>query len=94
MSNKVYQGDIGTVIRLECGTDISAATAHSIKVRKPDGSQVSWTTSISGTTALQFTAVSGTLDLAGFYTLQSSVTTPAGSWLGESVRLQVYPSFS
>ena len=41
MATKVYVGDAGTVLTLDCGQDISAATARAILVRKPDGTTTS-----------------------------------------------------
>ena len=41
-SNKVYMGDAGTVILLNCGVDISEATTTQIKVKKPDNSVEVW----------------------------------------------------
>ena len=93
MTQKVYVGDIGTVIVLDCGQDISAATVREIAVRKPDASLVTWTAVASGPNALAFTTVSGTLDRAGRWLLQAKVTLPSGSWLGETAELTVYAPF-
>lgn len=91
--SKVYVGDTGTLIVLDCGQDISAATARSIEVRKPDGATVSWAASASGTNSIAFTTLAGSLDQAGEWLLQASVTLPSGKWLGETVALQVYGQF-
>jgi len=42
MSDKLYTGDTGTAIILDCGTNISSASATTIEVRKPDGSAATW----------------------------------------------------
>jgi hypothetical protein len=90
---KLYVGDTGTVITLDCGQDISAATARAIDVRKPDGSTTSWAASASGTNSVAFTTLAGTLDQAGEWRLQSSVTLPSGEWLGETAHLDVAEPF-
>jgi hypothetical protein len=92
--SKVYTGDTGTVIVLDCGQDISAATARSIEVRKPDGSTTSWAATADGTTGIKYTSLAGTFDQAGDYELQAVVTLPAGTWRGETVLLTVYSPFA
>lgn len=90
---KSYVGDTGTVITLDCGQDISAATARSIEARKPDGTTASWAASASGTDAIAFTTLADTLDMAGTWRLQAHVELPSGAWRGETAMLQVYPAF-
>lgn len=90
---KSYVGDTGTVITLDCGTDVSSATVRSIEVRKPDGSTTSWSASASGANSLAFTTLAGTLDQAGEWLLQAKVTLPTGVWLGETVPIEVAEVF-
>jgi hypothetical protein len=90
---KLYVGDTGTVITLDCGQDISAATARAIEVRKPDGSTTSWAASSSGPNSVAFTTLAGTLDQAGEWRLQASVTLASGEWLGETAYLDVAEPF-
>ena len=90
---KVYIGDTGTEIRLDCGRDISSAAQRSIEVRKPGGATVSWAASASGSNAIQYTSLAETFDTAGEWILQAKVTLPTGVWLGESVSLHVYRKF-
>lgn len=91
---KVYIGDTGTEIRLDCGRDISSAVTRTIEVRKPGGSSVSWAAQASGSNSIQYTSLAGTFDLAGKWVLQAKVTLPTGVWLGESVSLDVYRKFT
>lgn len=93
MTQKVYIGDTGTSVILDCGQDISSATARTIEVKKPDGSTTTWTASASGTTAISYTSVSGTFDVAGEWRLQAKVTLPSGVWRGETASLYVWPVF-
>ena len=91
--SKVYVGDTGTVIVLDCGQDISAATARSIEVRKPDGSVASWAASASGANSIAYTTLAGSFDQAGPWRLQAKVTLPSGVWRGATAELQVYAAF-
>lgn len=93
MTGKVYVGDIGTQIVLDCGQDISSATARSIEVRKPDGSTASWPATASGMTAIAYVTLAGSLDMPGPYRLQALVTLPSGTWRGETAQLSVYAAF-
>ena len=91
--SKAYVGDTGTLIVLDCGQDISAATARSIEVRKPDGTTATWAAVASGTTAIAFTTLAGSLDMPGRWRLQARVTLPSGQWRGETAPLDVYSPF-
>jgi hypothetical protein len=92
--SKVYTGDTGTVIVLDCGQNVSTATARSIAVRKPDGTTTSWTAVAEGTDSIKYTSVAETFDQAGDYQLQALVTLPSGAWRGETAMLRVYSPFA
>ncbi len=94
MMTKVYVGDVGTVITLDCGQNISAATARVIAARKPSGALVSWTASASGTDSITFTTVSGTFDEDGVWKLQAVITLPSGVRRGETANLPVHAHFN
>ena len=93
MATKIYVGDVGTVITLDCGQNISAATARAILVRKPDGTATSWAASASGTNSISYQSLAGTFDQSGVWKLQSYVTLPTGARKGETVNLPIYESF-
>lgn len=93
MTTKVYVGDIGTAIILDCGQDISTASARSIEARRPDGTTVSWNAALDGETSLRFDTAAGTLNMSGSWKLQAKVVMPSGTWLGETVNLTVYRPF-
>lgn len=90
---KLYKGDIGTEIVLDCGTNIAGATSVSIKVKKPDASTVTWVSSVHNLNSVKYTTVAGDLNLPGKYLLQAHVTLPTWEGLGETVVLQVYDVF-
>lgn len=91
--SKVYVGDSGTEIILDCGTDISDATVREIVARKPTGQVVTWTAVASGTNGIKYTLQAGDLNQAGVWTLQAKVTTPTWSGRGGSFELPVYAEF-
>ena len=92
-TSRTYVGDTGTVITLDCGTDVSAATARNIEARKPDGTLATWVATASGTTAIRFTTLADTLDQAGTWRQQAHVVLPSGEWRGDTVPLQVLALF-
>jgi hypothetical protein len=93
MTSKVYVGDAGTVIELDCGTDVSAATGRAIKVKKPDGSTVSWDAVAGTSTSIRYTSLAGTFDQRGEWLLQAEITTATGKWLGATARLMVFATW-
>lgn len=97
--SKVYVGDIGTVILIDMGENISTATGISLKVMGPKSSVKTngtikngktWTPSIYGTNYLKYTVLEGDLDLAGDYYINPVLT--LGSWTGtcDTATLTVY----
>lgn len=87
--SKVYVGDTGTLIELDTGVSLAGATVLEIKARKPDGTVATWPATASAT-KLQYTTLADTLDQAGTWKLQASVTLPSGKWLGETAFVRVY----
>lgn len=90
---KIYVSDVGTVLTLDVGEDISDATALRIQAQKPGGTTDSWVASASGTSALTYTLASGDIDETGVWRLQAKVTTPDGVWYGETLSLRIFPLF-
>lgn len=89
---KTYVGDVGTALELETGVSLAGATALAVSARKPDGTEVTWTASASGT-IVRYVTQAGDLDVAGQWLLQAVVTNPSGTWRGETAKLKVYPKF-
>ena len=84
----VFFNDIGTLIKVDIGSDVTGATVHKIKLIKPDGTIGEWDAEVS-TQYLQHTTVDGDLDQIGEWVAQSFVTTEFGSWHGEITRFEV-----
>lgn len=87
--SKIFAGDVGTELILECGVDISSATLRRIKVRKPDNSLVTWTATSNTSTSIKYIVQAGDLDLEGTYKLQALITMPSWSGSGEPTNMFV-----
>lgn len=98
MANRCYVADVGTVITLETGTNLTTlgATSVVIKVQKPSSATSDWAASIVSATPTQIThtTVTGDLDEAGMYYLQAYIVSPTGTWRGDSTPLEVLAAFS
>lgn len=90
--NKIYVGDIGTVIELDCVSDISTATVTKIRYQKPDRKVGEWPAVRSGN-KISFTTVSGSLDQAGTWRLQAYVEMPNWRGRGETVDMVIHSLF-
>jgi hypothetical protein len=93
MGNKIYVGDIGTVITLDTNETISSATTTDIEVKKGDGTTATWTGSLSGSDSVEYTVVSGDFSCSGVYKVQAYVVMTDWSGLGETAEFQVYDVF-
>ena len=89
-TQKVYVGDTGTAIIIDCKQDISAATARVIRARKPDGTVVTWSAVASGSTSVRFDTLVDTFDAPGRWLVQPRVALPGGEWRGATVAIDVY----
>jgi hypothetical protein len=89
MSCEIHVNDIGTIFRVtvqDCNStvvDVSMALDKTITLKKPNGTVLTkdagfYTDGTDG--QIQYTAVSGDLDMAGSWKLQAHITTPSGSW--------------
>lgn len=87
----VFVGDVGTVIKLDTGTDLTSATALKIKVKKPNGTEVEWTASqdANNPKVMTYTIQSGDLDQSGTWKLQAYVEFPTWQGRGEWAKLKV-----
>lgn len=94
MSNKVYVGDIGLKIIVDCGEDITGATTTSLKVQKPDGTTTSWSpANIYNSNYLRYTVTLNDFDQDGRYLIQASLTLAGWTGLGETDIFTVSPVY-
>lgn len=92
---KIFVGDIGTILTVDA-QDADAAAINltgmtlSLDVWKPGAlTSVSWAGTMSGTTKIAYTTVSGDWNLAGEYRIQSKVVDGTKVWRGASYRFDV-----
>jgi hypothetical protein len=87
--NKIYQGDVGTQIILDCGSDISTATVRKIKARKPSGALVEWNAAASGSNSITYTTQANDIDEAGSWSIQAYIELPGWAGRGETFTFSV-----
>ena len=87
----VFVGDVGTVIKLDTGTDLSTATVLKIKVKKPNGTTLEWTATqdASNPKVMTYTIQAGDLDQSGTWKLQAYVEFPSWQGHGQWASLKV-----
>lgn len=94
MTDKVYQNEINKLLKLDCGEDISTATAQSISVRKPDGTTATWSGTVIESNYVQHATEAGDLDQTGTYLVQSVVTLSGVVRKGNTAEFYVYSQFN
>ena len=91
---KVYKNDIGTIITIDSGEDLSSATVKKIYFKKPDGTLGNWSASVVDTTKLRYTTEAGDLNMAGTWQFQIYVELPSWQGRGETESYQIYDYFN
>lgn len=81
----MFEGDQGTELVLDCGTDISTASGLKIIARRPDGLRVEWLAVLDGTNSVMYVIQPGELKV-GCWQFQSYVEMGGGKWYGEVVK--------
>lgn len=89
---RIHVGTVGLQIRIDMGTDITAATGYALTVKKPDGTSAAWVPTIGASTKFYYTTISGDLDQDGAYILQPGFTLGAWTGHGSPVRFSVVPA--
>ena len=83
MSDTYFSGDVGTLLVLDAGTDITTFTSVQILVKKPDATIEAWTGSVSDATKCTYTIREGDFDQSGRYTFQLRVSDNSKRFHGE-----------
>ncbi|MEA2036499.1 MAG: hypothetical protein U9O94_03260 [Nanoarchaeota archaeon] len=92
MSNKIYVEDIGTVITIDTETTVTGAVNPTLRVKKPDGTIVSWDAAVEDQ-SLSIITEAGDLNLPGLYYIQAALTIDNWTGRGETAELTVYANF-
>lgn len=89
---KHYVGEEGTDLIVDVGSDISGATTAALKVKKPDGTQVTWTGTVDGADndRIKYTLTSVDFNLAGIYKVQAFVINSGIEVLGEIFDIKIH----
>lgn len=96
-TDKIYVGDTGTAIIVDCGSGLEGATVAVLSVRKPDGFEVSWPATViaidGATRFLRYVTHPGDLDQPGSYKVQAHVALPGWTGRGGTFKFKVYQHF-
>lgn len=97
MHGKLYKGTVGTAIDVDTLLPVAilaSASSVDIKVKKPDGTIVTWNASIvSNTSVIRHILAANEIDLNGKYSLQANVTLNGNAILGDTTILPVFNNF-
>jgi hypothetical protein len=92
--SKTYKDDIGTVVIVDCGEDISSATTSDLIVLKPgDSTEYTWSGIVYNDNFVKYTTVAGNFDTVGIYKIQPYVVLTTWAGLGETVEIRVHDRF-
>jgi len=94
--SKLFQDDIGVVISVDVGEDLSKATSYIFHITKPDGIKTDWIPVVGGDSPvdgiLEYSIVVGDLNLPGIYRLESEVLFAGKRLVGSKVVFKVWES--
>lgn len=92
--SKAYVGDIGTIIQLDVGTNVTGATSITVECIKPSGIESHWPAVIGvNPNTIEHTILPGEFDEVGVYLIQAKLSLGSGTWRGETVKLTVFDKY-
>lgn len=98
VTGKHYINEVGGVVIVNTEIDISNATTHQLKVKKPDGTLVTWDSELytvdGETTRLRYVTFAGDLDQPGKYLIQPYIVLPTWSGYGQTSYFIIYNLFN
>ena len=95
MTDKIYENDIGTEIKLDSGEDLTGYTVLEIHYLKPNGTEGVWQASQVETTKGRYiTTTSGDLSPNGTWLVKLKLAIPDWSGYGETVEMRVYEKWT
>lgn len=89
----IYVNDVGTIIEIDMGENIAAATGLVLEVQKPDSTLVEWTPTLYGTNYLRYTVITGDLNKVGKYFINPKLTIATWTGRGDTVSFTVSSKF-
>lgn len=97
VEERVYQDDVGTIIKIDMQEIITGATDLKFYVRKPQGGEEVWTPTIDPDDPLScliYTVQAGEQDEVGIYKIQPALTLSGWTGRGNTINHKVYEKFS
>lgn len=96
---KSYKGDIGTLIQVDVGADLTDATTTNLKVKKPSGGDAdTWPATITTPKTLgllEYSIQASDFDEVGVYILIAEIDfSDGGHFAGEPARFTVFDLFT
>lgn len=90
---KIFQGDSGTIILIDCNESINAASNVMISVKEPNGNVVNWLGNVYSNNYIFYTLSANDISQTGIYKLQPRIT--IGNFVGraDTVEIRVFPPF-
>jgi len=94
-TEKPYVGDVGTIIIIDTGIDISSASVIKINVMDPKRERWEWTAMVDPTNNkfIRYIVKEGDFKHSGFYFLQPYIELPSWKGSGETCRIRINKEF-
>ena len=94
MTEKHYKNEVGTIINVDCGCDLTTATSTVFNIRKPSGIEVMWPAILEGTNFLRYISIEGDFSETGLYLLQADVSLPGWIGLGGTASFEIFEKYT
>jgi hypothetical protein len=97
---KIYVGDIGTIIKVDMQENLTGYVTAVLKVKKPNGALVEWTSSVDNhpttgvLSVLGYIALEGDLNMRGVYKIQPYIEFATWKGRGTPVYLEVFGQYT
>jgi hypothetical protein len=89
MTTTIRNGDVGTLVKVNAGCDISDAQRTGLLVTKPNGTTKFWSGTVVENNYIAYTTQAGDIDIVGHWKLQTYVETLTGRWSGDLTSFKV-----
>lgn len=89
---KLYVGMSGVKLIVDTGINLNGASKVALKVKKPDGTEVEWIGTASGT-KIEYVLQDGDLDQTGAYKIQAYVEFGTSKMYGDTEGIYVYDKY-
>lgn len=96
MAGKIFKNDVYTMFRINGGKDLTLASSLTVKVKKPDGSEVEWTGELYSldNNKIKYIIQPGDLDQSGQYKANAYYIFPDWEGRGNTFKFTVYEPYT